>query len=105
MTEEMYLIEETKYHSDGDYDSYTDKKILVDEGVFANEHEARARCVTLTMAKFDALTEDFNTKYAQIGYDEPEIEINGRGDGGEGIYKVEWDLDTYSWRVVSIRVN
>lgn len=102
---EMYLIEATKYHSEGDYDSYTDEKILVDEGAFANEHEARARCVTLARAKFDALTEDFNTKYAQIGYDEPEIEINGRGDGGEGTYKVEWDLDTYSWRVVSIRVN
>lgn len=37
--EKMYLIEETKYHSDGDYDSYTDEKILVHEGVFTNERE------------------------------------------------------------------
>ena len=103
--EKMYLIEEIKYHSEGDYDSYTNEKILVNEGVFTNEREAKARCVALARSKFDELTDDFNTKYAQIGYDEPEIEISGRGDGGEGRYKVEWDLDTYSCRLVSVTVN
>lgn len=101
--EEMYLIEEIIQNAMGEVDYELDEtKILIDEGLFTNEAEAKARCVALARAEFDRSNAEFNQELAEMGFDAPEIDIRGV-DGGT--YRTTWYDVSHSWRVVSIKVN